>query len=70
MESDPPRKAIHKPKGEGDGSDSQKSAQKSKFVPKLLTEQRKELRKEISKHLLDLANHNPEFIKTIVIGDE
>ena len=41
-----------------------------KFVPKLLTEQHKELRKEISEDMLDLANHNPEFIKTIITGDE
>ena len=41
-----------------------------KFVPKLLTEQQKELRKEISKDMLDLANHDPEFIKTIITGDE
>ena len=40
------------------------------FVPKLLTEQHKELRKEISEDMLDLANHDPEFIKTIVTGDE
>ena len=42
----------------------------AKFVPKLLTEQQKELRKEISEDMLDLANHDPEFIKTIITGDE
>ena len=42
----------------------------AKFVPKLLTEQQKELRKEISEDMLDLANHDPEFIKAIVTGDE
>ena len=42
----------------------------AKFVPKLLTEQQKELRKEISEDMLDLANHDPEFIKTIIAGDE
>ena len=41
----------------------------AKFVPKLLTEQQKELRKEISEHMLDLANHDPEF-KTIITDDE
>ena len=42
----------------------------TKFVPKLLTEQQKELQKEISEDMLDLANHDPEFIKTIITGDE
>ena len=42
----------------------------AKFVPKLLTEQQKELRKEISEDMLDLANHDPEFIKTIITSDE
>ena len=42
----------------------------AKFVPKLLTEQQKELRKEICKDMLNLANHDPEFIKTIITGDE
>ena len=42
----------------------------AEFVPKLLTEQPKELRKEISEDMLDLANHDPEFIKTIITGDE
>ena len=42
----------------------------TKFVPKLLTEQQKELRKEISEDVLDLANHDPEFIKTIIAGDD
>ena len=42
----------------------------AKFFPKLLTEQQKELRKEISEDMLDLANHDPEFIKTIITGDE
>ena len=42
----------------------------AKFVLKLLTEQQKELRKEISEDMLDLANHEPEFIRTIITGDE
>ena len=42
----------------------------AKFVPKLLMEQQKELRKKISEDMLDLANHDPEFIKTIITGDE
>ena len=42
----------------------------AKFVPKLLMEQQEELQKEISTDMMDLANHDPEFIKTIVTGDE
>ena len=42
----------------------------AKFVPKLLTGQQRELRKEISEDMLDLANHDPEFVKTIITGDE
>ena len=42
----------------------------AKFVPKLLTEQQKELWKEISEDMLDFTNHDPEFIKTIITGDE
>ena len=41
-----------------------------KFVPKLLTEQQNELRKEIVEDMLDVANHDPEFIETIITGDE
>ena len=33
-------------------------------------EQQKELWKEISEGMLDLANHDPEFIKTIITSDE
>ena len=42
----------------------------AKFVPKLLMEQQKELWKETPEDILDLANHDPEFIKTIVTGDK
>ena len=42
----------------------------AKFVPKLLTEQQMERRKEISEDMLDLTNHDPEFIKAIITGDE
>ena len=42
----------------------------AKFVLKLLTEQQEELQKEISEDMLNLANHDPEFIKTIITGDE
>ena len=39
----------------------------AKFVPKLLMEQQKELQKEFFEDMLD---HDPEFIKTIITGDE
>ena len=42
----------------------------AKFVPKLLTEEQKELWKEICKNMLDCANHEPEFLKTIITGNE
>ena len=42
----------------------------AKFVPKMLTKQQKELRKEITEDMLDCANHNPEFIQTIISGDK
>ena len=42
----------------------------AKFVPKLLKDHQKELRKEISEDMLDLANHDLEFIMTIITGDE
>ena len=42
----------------------------AKFVPRLLTEEHKELQKEIGKDMLDCANHDPEFMKTIITGDE
>ena len=40
----------------------------AKFVPKLLTKQQKEWK--FLRTCSDLANHDPEFIKTIVTGDE
>ena len=42
----------------------------AKFVPKMLTKQQKELQKEIAGDMLDCANHDPEFIQTIISGDE
>ena len=42
----------------------------AKFVPKMLTGQQKELRKEIAEDMLGCANHDPEFIHTIITGGE
>ncbi|XP_068213392.1 protein GVQW3-like [Palaemon carinicauda] len=40
------------------------------FVPKLLVEQQKQLRLEIAQDLLDCANNDSDFMKTIINGDE
>ena len=42
----------------------------AKFIPKLLTEQQKELRVEIAQKMLDCANNDLEFTKTIITGNE
>ena len=42
----------------------------AKFIPKLLTKQQKELHVEIAQDMLDCANNDPEFMKTIITGDE
>ena len=42
----------------------------AQFVPKWLMEQQKELRKENFEDMIDLANHDPEFIKTVITGDQ
>ena len=40
------------------------------IIPKLLTEQQKELRVEIAQDMLDCANNDLEFTKTIITDDE
>ena len=42
----------------------------AKFIPKLLTEQQKELHMEIAQDMLNCANNDLEFTKTIITGDE
>ena len=42
----------------------------TKFICKLLMEQQKELHVEITQDMLDCANNDLEFIKTIITGDE
>ena len=39
----------------------------AKFIPELLTEQQKDLRMEIAQNMLDCANNDLEFTKTMVI---
>ena len=42
----------------------------AKFIPKLLMEQQKELHGEIAQDMLDCANNDLEFMKTIITVDE
>ncbi|XP_053957099.1 uncharacterized protein LOC128862448 [Anastrepha ludens] len=42
----------------------------AKFVPKLLTVEQKELRVEVSQDMLDSINSDPDFMNTIITGDE
>ena len=42
----------------------------TKFIPKLLMEQLKELHVEIAQDILECANYDLEFMKTIITGDE
>ena len=42
----------------------------AKFVPKLLTTEQKQLRVEVSQDMQDFTNSNPNFMNTIITGDE
>ncbi|XP_072141894.1 protein GVQW3-like [Dermacentor andersoni] len=42
----------------------------AKFVPKLLTVEQKQLRVEVSQDMLDSTNSGPDFMNTIITGDE
>ncbi|XP_013791740.1 putative uncharacterized protein FLJ37770 [Limulus polyphemus] len=42
----------------------------AKFVPKLLTAEQKELHVEVSQDMLDSTNSDPDFMNTIITGDE
>ena len=42
----------------------------AKFVPKLLTAEQKQLRVEVSQDMLDSTNSDPDFMNTIITGDE
>ena len=41
-----------------------------KFVLKLLTTEQKQLRLEVSQDMLDSANGDPNFLNTVITGDE
>ncbi|PNF26463.1 hypothetical protein B7P43_G15372 [Cryptotermes secundus] len=42
----------------------------AKFVPKLLSPEQQQLRLEVAQDMLECANRDPEFLKTVIIGDE
>ena len=42
----------------------------AKFISKFLTEQQKELRKDTAQDMLDCANNDLEFTKTVITSDE
>jgi hypothetical protein len=41
-----------------------------KFVPKLLSQEQQQLRLEVAWDMLECANEDPEFLKTVITGDE
>jgi hypothetical protein len=41
-----------------------------KFVPKLLSQEQQQLRLEVTRDMLECANVDPEFLKTMITGDE
>jgi transposase-like protein len=42
----------------------------TKFVSKLLSQEQQQLRLEVAWDMLECANGNPEFLKTMITGDE
>lgn len=42
----------------------------AKFVPKLMSAEQKELRVEVAQDLLDTTSTDPEFLNTVITGDE
>jgi hypothetical protein len=41
----------------------------AKFVPKLLSPEQQQLCLEVAKDMLECANRDPEFLKTVISGD-
>jgi hypothetical protein len=41
-----------------------------KFVPKLLLQEQQRLRLEVTRDMLECTNGDPEFLKTVITGDE
>jgi predicted transcriptional regulator len=42
----------------------------AKFVPKLLSQEQQQLRLEVMRDMLECSNSDPEFLKTVITGDE
>jgi hypothetical protein len=42
----------------------------AKFVPKLLSQEHQQLCLEVARDMLECANGDPEFLKTVITGDE
>jgi hypothetical protein len=42
----------------------------AKFVPKLLSQEQQQLHLEVTRDMLECANGDPEFLKTVTTGDE
>jgi hypothetical protein len=42
----------------------------AKFVPKLLSREQQQLRLEVAQDMLECANGDPDFLKTMITGDE
>ncbi|PNF42333.1 hypothetical protein B7P43_G04927 [Cryptotermes secundus] len=41
-----------------------------KFVPMLLSPEQQQLRLEVAQQMLECANRDPEFVKTVITGNE
>jgi hypothetical protein len=41
-----------------------------KFVPKLLLQEQQQLHLEVAQDMLECVNGDPEFLKTVITGDE
>jgi AraC-like DNA-binding protein len=42
----------------------------AKSVPKLLSQEQQQLRLELARDMLECANGNPDFLKSVITGDE
>jgi hypothetical protein len=42
----------------------------AKFMPKLLLQEQQQLHLEVTQDMLECANSNPEFLKTVITGDK
>jgi hypothetical protein len=42
----------------------------AKFVPKLLSQEQQQLCLEVARDKLECTNGDPEFLKTVITGDE